>query len=242
MSFAIWFILLSIISLGVGALADPWLESRLFRLAFFPGILISGICRLAGAGVAGIPVPERRILSGTGRGVRVDTSGAPWGRILLLSVISYCGPLVVVILADLLAGWPLRIQHPLPALAVGSWALYQIPNQIGLFLLDIWALLKWQAWSYPPLLLWAYVFVGVLLSNAPGKREAAPLWVAALSVGGLVSLGLTVRGGSEADEVFEFAWAGLSVAFAFSLLTLIIALFLAAVHRARSGADSDKGR
>lgn len=239
MSFTIWFISLCLISLGIGALIEPWLEKSAFKLIFFPGVLLSGVWRLAGARLAGLPVKERRILTGTGRGVRVDISKAPWHRILILSVLSFGGPIATVLVANEIAGRPLRLYNYLPALTTDSRALVQIPYHMGLYLRQVWILLKTMAATDPILLLWAYLFVGVLLSNPPAKRESAPLCGAALLVGGLVWLGLTVKGGSDSHLAVGRVWAGLSLAFAFSLLTAVMAILLAAVHKARSGSDSE---
>ena len=240
MSFAIWFILLGVISLGIGALVESWFESSVFKFLFLPGVFISGVCRLAGARLAGLPVEERRILTGKGRGVRVNTSKAPWQRLLVLGAISFVGPVAVILVANALLDWPLKLYEQLPSLHVDSRAFVQIPTQIGSYLRQIWILLKTMAVRDPALLLWAYLLVGVLLSNAPAKRESTPLWGAALFAGLLGSLGFRVSGGSEAAYALRGFWKGLSLAFAFSLLTLVIAITLAAVERARSGSDSEK--
>ncbi|MCZ6601842.1 MAG: hypothetical protein O6952_02415, partial [Planctomycetota bacterium] len=116
MSFAIWFILLVVISLGIGALVEPWLEKPGFKYAFLPGVLLSGICRLAGASIAGITVHERKILTGHGRGIRVDTVSTPWPRILLFSAISFVGPIAAVLAANAIFKGPLKLHHQLPGL------------------------------------------------------------------------------------------------------------------------------
>lgn len=242
MSFTIWSILLCVISLGIGTLVQPWLEKSAFRLIIFPGVLLSGIWRMIGAYAAGLKVTERRILTGAGRGVRVDTAKAPWHRVLLLSALSFGGPIATVLIANQLFDSPLKLYQYLPGLASDSRDLVTIPHYIGEFLRQIWILLRGTAAEDPIRLLWAYFFVGVLLSNVPARREAAPLLGAALFVGVLVALGLSVRGGSDSYRFVKVIWGGLSLTFAFSLLTLVIALGLAAAHRVRSGADSDGGR
>ncbi|MCZ6691989.1 MAG: hypothetical protein O7H41_20570 [Planctomycetota bacterium] len=238
MSFAIWFILLVVISLGIGALVEPWLEKPGFKYAFLPGVLLSGICRLVGASIAGITVHERKIFTGHGRGIRVDTARAPWARVLLFSAISFVGPIAAVLVANAIFRWPLRLHNQLPGLYTDSRALVQIPGQMGQYLYDVWILLKTMAARDPMKLIWAYVFLGVLLSNSPGKRESAPLWGGAIIVGLLVSLGLTVRGGTEGYLIYRNVWAGLGLAFAFSLLTLLVAFVLSVIHRTREGSES----
>ena len=57
-------------------------------------------------------------------------------------------------------------------------------------------------------------------------------------MGLLVSLGLTVRGGTEGYLIYRNVWAGLGLAFAFSLLTLLVAFVLSAIHRTREGSES----
>lgn len=242
MSFAIWFILLGVISLGIGALVQPWLESRTFRFIILPPVIISGLCRLAGARLAGIPVKEKRILGGEGRGVRVDTSGAPWHRILILSLFSFCSPMAIVLAANALSGWPLWLNSELPFLLRDSRAIVQVGEQTGLYLRDIWHLLRTMAYDNPLSLLWAYFLVGVLLSNTPGKRESTPLWLAAVCLGLLDRFGVMIRSGSQGFLAYRYVWVGLSILFAFSLLTLLIGIGLAAIHRTRTGPDSDRGR
>jgi hypothetical protein len=240
LSFALWFILLGLVSLGIGTLSRPWFESPFFRILWAPGTAISGFFRILGARLAGFPVREFRFVRGPGRGFRVDISAGGPHRIILLGIFSYVCPVVLILAANSFLGEPLRWREKLPAIPLDSRAIEEFGTRSMLFLQEAWFVLKTS--PQDPLAIGViYILVGILLSNIPGKGESLPLWVAALAVGALHSLGVTLQPGSRGFLAFEALWSGLSLAFGFSLLTLAIAGVLGVIHRARHGPESRKG-
>jgi hypothetical protein len=241
-SFALWFILLGLISLGIGALLDPWLEMTLFRIVWLPGVLISGAFRYAGARLAGLPVSQVRFVRGHGRGIRVDTAKGGIPKVLLLSLVSYVGPLVLLVVANLLWGRPLRLDAELPQLHLDSRALVQFGTQGGAFLQEIGLVLVREVPRNPSTLVALYLFVAVLMTNTPGKGESYPLWGTVLVIAFLHTLGLALRPGSKGFLASVHVWSGLGLVFGLSLLTLVLAGFLGVIHRARHGRETGKAR
>lgn len=242
MSFALWFILLGLISLGIGALLEPWLEMTLFRLIWFPGVVISGSFRYVGARLSGLPVSQVRFVRGHGRGVRVDTSKGGIHQVLLLGLLSYVGPLAFLVIANVLWGQPLRLDQQLPQVYLDSSALVKFGTQCGLFLQEIWLVLVWDVPGNPSTLIAIYLLLAVLMTNTPGKGESYPLWGAVILLGLLHTLGVTLRSGSKGFLAYVHIWSGLSLVFGFSLLALVMAGALGSIHRARHGSESGKAR